>query len=199
MLAQPVSFVVFLLYWLLDNPVWKLCIVNDNAPSCHQTPSYLSFYVHGINCFALVLSFSIGRITFHFKTSFLLLFSYGACYFLWTLIHYGLKIGTQLPCEGYPRNECPIYNVLDWHNASKSVIIFAVVLFVVFPIASAVYTLIGHLRDMCVGAQRKKGDDATSAENTMADVEHCHEGPAQDVPMPLLLGIHSTELVVLNK
>lgn len=120
--AMPAALLVFVLYWLLDNPIYDL----------KYTPGYLGFFVHGINFLLMLVDLFVGRNVFYLKHT-LFFFVYAGAFFIWSAVHYAANIGTYKECDKYPRSECPIYDVIDWHKASATAILLSIILFCVVP------------------------------------------------------------------
>ncbi|CAJ1425337.1 unnamed protein product, partial [Effrenium voratum] len=157
-LQLPLSFMVVLLYWTLEEPIWHL-------PSGFRS-SYDNLYVHGFQCFGMVILLLSGRLPFRFDNwGWLMLF--GACYVIWTFLHFKLDLGTKFGCDEYPRDECPIYNSFDWHHGLRTFILGLVLVFVICPIVMTLLWLLGRLRllwDPCWGSS-----DRSSREKSLED------------------------------
>mmetsp|Transcript_66659 Transcript_66659/g.203907 ORF Transcript_66659/g.203907 Transcript_66659/m.203907 type:complete len:320 (-) Transcript_66659:390-1349(-) len=126
MLNQPLSFIVFVMYWTLDKPIWKFCDLNGHAPDCfEQWPDYLGFFVHGIDWLLLFISFFISVIPYKLKNSAWLLLFF-VLYLAWTYAHFYFKIGRpphfEAACaeKGYTLPDCPIYFALDWGKPTEA-------------------------------------------------------------------------------
>jgi hypothetical protein len=121
--ANPASLLVFLLYWTLDNPVWAM----------RYMPDYLGFFVHGINFVLMQVDLFIGNNVFYLKNM-LWFILYFILYLVWTIVHFAAEVGTHDGCDKYPKNECPIYEVIDWHSTQAAVILGAIIVLCVAPI-----------------------------------------------------------------
>jgi len=106
-----------------------------------KKPLYTDLFVHGINFVLCMADMNLGRITYHLKHT-VCFFVYVLTYLIWTILHFHLKVGNYQPCDrmraykdkNYKREECPIYNALDWHNAVAAGILCAVVALCVVPL-----------------------------------------------------------------
>eukprot|EP00440_Ansanella_granifera_P021764 gb/GFBE01023627.1/.p1 GENE.gb/GFBE01023627.1/~~gb/GFBE01023627.1/.p1 ORF type:complete len:328 (+),score=44.06 gb/GFBE01023627.1/:1-984(+) len=153
--AQPLSFVVTVLYWTLENPVWKM--------SAEELPDYLGFFAHGIDLVLMIINFVVSRVPYScWNSGWLLLF--GAVYLAWTRLHYELNIGTPRGCQEYIRPECPVYSVIDWHRPKDAAIAGACFLFVALPLCIALFLAIAVCRD--------NSDEKTDLMELEADARH---------------------------
>eukprot|EP00435_Cladocopium_sp_Y103_P050195 s1572_g15.t1 len=130
-IVHPFSLIVKSLYWaswLLENPLEDL-----------QKIGYLDFYTHGFAQFWLLLSFLVSNVPFSMCTGFGWTVTYALIYIAWSLVHFLAKIGTPQPCDGYPQNECPIYNKFDWHKPQLTTVIALLVCLVACPVVCTFY------------------------------------------------------------
>ncbi|CAK9116962.1 unnamed protein product [Durusdinium trenchii] len=158
-IVQPMSMVVTLLYFALQNPIWNL-----------RPMRYLAIFPHLVNWILLLLSLLLSRVPFNLShVGWPMLFA--ATYVAWSVVHFFLKIGKNEPCEVYPINDCPIYNTFDWHHPQKSVpILFAALTGTL--LVSALYSKLVHCRDSCAKSRAQtRALCAASREN--GDVELC--------------------------
>lgn len=153
MIVQPLSLIVVILYWALDKPIWKHCIVNGGLQQCYDLPTYLSFFVHLYNFLFLFASFLVGKDSVWFIV-------FAVLYLAWTYINFLWKIGlpgifrpdcTEL---GYPLNECPIYDVLDWHHLEKALLLVLGIVLAGF-VLIALYRCFAWLRNQVNGSGGK--------------------------------------------
>jgi len=107
----------------MDNPIYDL----------KHTPDYLGFFVHGINFLLMLVDLFVGRSVFYLKHA-LFFFVYAGTFCIWSVVHYAADIGTYKGCNKYPKAECPIYNMLDWHKPSVAGILSIIILFGVVPL-----------------------------------------------------------------
>mmetsp|Transcript_11464 Transcript_11464/g.21673 ORF Transcript_11464/g.21673 Transcript_11464/m.21673 type:complete len:270 (+) Transcript_11464:59-868(+) len=139
-ISIPVSLLVALMYWTLLRPVWELEV--------DEIPDYWTIFAHGINWILLTGSVFCGRLPYSvWKGGWTLL--YGVVYVVWTVIHFFAKIGTPRPCVEYPQNECPLYDVVDWHFPLDTLLVGAGIVFVAVPIAVSFTVFLVTLRDCC--------------------------------------------------
>ena len=96
-------------------------------------PEYITFFVHGINFALMMVDLFISRNVFYLKHV-LFFFAYAIIYCIWSIVHFMAKVGTSSKCDDYPTDECPIYNVLDWHKPSAALIMSTVIVFCVVPL-----------------------------------------------------------------
>lgn len=137
-LQLPLSLMVVLMYWSLDNPIWAL------PPG--YTASYDNLYIHGFQSCWLLIAFFISRVPYMFSNGgWLIVFA--LIYIGWTYIHFLLHIGTGLPCPEYEISDCPIYNVFDWHHKTHTLLLGAGLAFVGCPLMILLCWLLGRLRD----------------------------------------------------
>merc|ERR1712100_660816 len=73
-------------------------------------------------------------------------------YLCWSGLHFAMKVGTYSGCasEDYPRDLCPIYNILDWNKPKKTLKVSAGITFIVMPLVV--------LFIWCCARIRKKAD-----------------------------------------
>jgi len=129
-IAMPAALTVTLLYWLVVNPFWALV----------WTPDYFSYFAHGGNLLILLVDFMLSRMPFYPRHAiwfFLVALTYSA----WTLIHFWAKVGSHKTCESYPQNECPTYDIIDWHRVGPTAGVMIVVLFFVVPVVQLPFSL----------------------------------------------------------
>jgi len=148
-IINPLALAVVILYWTLDNPVWKLCPFND-AEDCKPVPSYLGLFVHGLDWILLTMLFFVGRVPFYLSNA-LWLTVYMVGFSTWTYLHFVLKIGVVpgSACRDYPLNECPLYEVLDWHHPESTGALVGGIVFIGGPVLCLVYKGLAGLRDGC--------------------------------------------------
>jgi len=131
---MPASLLVMGMYWTLVNPVWHI----------QSTPDFFGYFMHFINFFLCLGDLLVSRNVFYLRhVSWFL--GYSALYLFFSLIHFWAKIGTYGPCTSkdpfdphgptYPRNECPVYAVLDWHHPTVTTVLVVILAFVVVPLA----------------------------------------------------------------
>lgn len=134
----PLCLAVIALYW--TPLLWGQPVVATKGRE------YMMLFVHGINGCLCFLSFILGRMPFLLNHSgWVVLF--GWLYTAWTLLHHLLRIGACEPCGDYPRNECPIYWVWDWHLPARTWLMVAMITFVGSPICVLFCWLVGSIRD----------------------------------------------------
>jgi len=146
-IVHPLALVVTIVYWAAVKPVHRLCIVSATA-TCTEVPSYLACFAHGIDCAFCLASLLSSRITFQFSwMGWLALFSIVYC--IWTFIHFHMHVGNPDNCAGYAIDDCPIYEVIDWHPGKRqnTVLILAAILFVLTPFAAIICKVICWFRD----------------------------------------------------
>lgn len=146
MIAHPASLIVAALYWGALQPVQDLCIFTGGVEPC-GAPSALSVYLHLTDWILLLVLFFISRIPFYLQNSlYFVAFSVG--YAVFAILHYLLGIGVSpaTPCPDYPRSECPIYDLLDFHFPGRAFATLGVVLFVAVPAVIIVYWALGRAR-----------------------------------------------------
>lgn len=146
-LMMPASVLVCLAFWTLLNPIWKL------------NTSSISFFVvfeHFLNMLLFMVDFFLNRNAFHLKISGISFCVYGALYSTWSYIHFLAKVGTPMSCPKlhYPRDECPIYNVLDWHHPVKTIILLIGVVIVGILLIFAIW-LLSKRRDRMDAEKRR--------------------------------------------
>lgn len=116
--------------WTLAKPLLR-DVNPQRPPEDHQ---WTRPHPHGYMVCAMFLlnliSLGLGRINIK-PINCIWNFAFGLCCFMWTILHFWLRIGTSKPCDIYPLGECPIYSSLDWHhpgwNFAKGFFLFAVV------------------------------------------------------------------------
>eukprot|EP00928_Gymnodinium_smaydae_P013755 TRINITY_DN14995_c0_g1_i1.p1 TRINITY_DN14995_c0_g1~~TRINITY_DN14995_c0_g1_i1.p1 ORF type:complete len:293 (+),score=25.85 TRINITY_DN14995_c0_g1_i1:53-931(+) len=145
-IALPVCLLVTIIYWTALNPVWDICELNGDAPHCTPFPRDTSIFVHFVNTVVLLGMFSLGELPFTAKNGGWVLVFCGV-YGVWTIIHFFLKIGTYSKCKTHPRDECPIYSIIDWHNPGSTLIVIAGLTFILAPLVNFTVIGIGKLRD----------------------------------------------------
>mmetsp|Transcript_43863 Transcript_43863/g.98674 ORF Transcript_43863/g.98674 Transcript_43863/m.98674 type:complete len:315 (-) Transcript_43863:206-1150(-) len=142
-LCLPSSLLVMFLYWTLVNPIWDMT----------STPDYFGYIVHGANFVICLLDLLLSRNLFRLRYTWITI-TYSITYTLWSWIHYAAKVGTYEPCDDaddpgdglYPREECPIYGSLDWHNAGAALIMSAIIVICVVPICHVPIFCCQHTR-----------------------------------------------------
>lgn len=140
MIAQPASFMIFALYWTLDNPIWKLTSASLAALD------WTTYVVHGLNFVLLFIELFFSRVPFLLRNS-LPHFIYCLLYVSWTYIQFLLKIGTGVPCTQYSNpGQCPIYTVLDWHDPQSATVVAIGVTFVALPTTLGIYMAFNKCR-----------------------------------------------------
>jgi len=113
-LAMPVVICVCFVYWSLLQPVWAIKL---------DELSFFSIFEHFLNTVIFFVELYLCRNSFHLLLASTCFFSYCCVYSVWSYIAFAAKVGTFLPCDKYPRNECPIYNVIDWHAPAQTLAI----------------------------------------------------------------------------
>lgn len=169
-LVLPLALTVTIINWTALTPVWKLCIFNP-ADDCLQV-GLQSVMVHLVNTIVLFATFLDGRLPFRFDMGGWYL-SFNTVYSIWSIFHYFLKIGTCPSCTcslDYPRNQCPIYDVLNWHKPEQTLMFGAGLLFILAPFVLACCVGIASLRD-------KLKPDANFANATMNYLQASAEAP----------------------
>ncbi|CAK9094413.1 unnamed protein product [Durusdinium trenchii] len=137
-LQLPLSFMVVTMYWSLEQPVWDL-------PAGYHS-SYENLYVHGLQSIGVLVTFLFGRIPFRVR-QWVWLMLCGVVYCTWTYLHFLLRIGNFGGCPKYPRDECPIYAVFDWHKGLHTLILGCMLILVACPLVMSIFWLLGWVRD----------------------------------------------------
>lgn len=137
-LQLPLSFMVVFMYWSLEVPIWSL------RPGYKTT--YDNLYVHGFQSLGMLITFLFSRIPFR-VTHWGWLMVAGVLYNIWTYLQYTMRIGTLDGCAEYPRDECPIYSVFDWHKGGSTLFLGAMLVLVACPTVMSIFGFLGWLRD----------------------------------------------------
>ncbi|CAE8598993.1 unnamed protein product, partial [Polarella glacialis] len=137
-LAQPLSFIAMVLYWTVENPIWKL--------TAETMPDYLGFFAHGLDWVLMTVSLLTGRLPYHCAMSGWVL-QFTGLYLVWSGIHFFLRIGTYGGCVRFVQTECPIYNALDWHTPGSALKLVALIQLVIIPATISLYLVMVKLRD----------------------------------------------------
>lgn len=137
-LQLPLSFMVVFMYWSLEVPIWSL------RPGYKTT--YDNLYVHGFQSIGMLITFLFSRIPFRVSHWGWLMLA-GVLYNVWTYLQYTLRIGTLDGCADYPRDECPIYSVFDWHRGGSTLFLGAMLVVVACPTVMSIFGFLGWLRD----------------------------------------------------
>jgi len=137
--AQPISFLVTLGYWILFGPK----IVSGKTAF-----TYMNLFKHGLNTLLLLISFMISRMPYTFwHMGWLVVAS--MLYFTWTFLHFLLRLGNHgKACDADDPEDCPIYPQFDWKKPERTIILAAVG-FVILPIIALLYIFLGFLRHRC--------------------------------------------------
>jgi len=122
-MAVPLALTVAMLFWILVKPFWASGLKFQ----------YYTFAAHGGNVLILLVDFSLNRMPFYPRHA-IIFFFVALTYVFWTLIHFWGKVGRHQPCKKYPRDECPIYGVLDWHLVGRTTVVLTLVLFCFVPL-----------------------------------------------------------------
>lgn len=148
-LSLPLALTVTIIVWTALTPVWKLCIFNS-ADDCKHIENVQYVMVHLVNTIVLFATFLDGRLPFRFDMGGWFL-AYCTVYSMWTILHFFLKIGKCPSCSPctlpYPRNECPIYDILDWHKPEQTLLFGSALLFILVPVVLACWVGLATLRD----------------------------------------------------
>lgn len=147
-IVHPLSLFVVILYWTAVRPIWKVCAFSGGVEGCMPWPDFFNLFTHFFDWMILVFSLLVGRLPIYYSgavwhVTFLVI------YFSWTLVHFYLKIGVppHRDCEKYPREECPIYNAVDWHDPMSVLRLSTALMFVGCPLFVTIYKGIVSLRD----------------------------------------------------
>lgn len=172
-IALPASLLVFLLYWTLVNPFWKLKAV----------PPYLDCFVHGINFLLCVLDTTISRSVYYVKYC-ALFFIYAAIYITFSIIHHLLQIGRYQGCKMYEAHKCPIYDPLDWHKVTATGILAFVILLCIVPLCQfPLWRLVMYRRrvDLYWNGRSEPAQGLSQMELAHPDAErpHAHSNSVQ--------------------
>merc|ERR1712228_1024831 len=76
----------------------------------------------------------------------ILFFMFVCLYFIWSVIHFATAIGTYDGCDKYIDEECPIYDMLDWHRINGSSAVVFIVVFCVAPLCQYPLWCLVHKR-----------------------------------------------------
>jgi len=164
-IAQPLSLIVALLFWVL--------LVGNSD----EDVVYIDYFAHGINCGLLLVSLLVGRMPYSCSyAGWVVLFAVG--WMAWSYLHYTLRIGTRYGCQGYERQDCPLYGVLDWHYPKETGELCLVAGLVVPLLVSAVYCGIVWARDAC----DKEEERPKEPEMELLLLEEEPAKPAKPVP-----------------
>jgi len=108
-IMQPLSMIVVILYWTVVNQFW------DPYPV-----TFSSYWAHLLNWMVLLFSLFASRIDFSPKNGIWLII-FVLIYFVWTIIHYVAEIGREKPCDNYPQELCPIYDLFNWNEPGLTI------------------------------------------------------------------------------
>jgi len=126
-IEMPASLLVMCLKWTTVTPFWSL----------KEVPPFLDLFVHGINFLICLADLFVGRNVFYLPHA-LWIFGYSTLYMVFSVVHYELKIGSYTACTingvPYPRDECPIYPVLDWRTPKATGIAAVIICLFVIPL-----------------------------------------------------------------
>eukprot|EP00434_Breviolum_minutum_P025035 symbB.v1.2.022115.t1/scaffold1904.1/size96468/2 len=161
-LQLPLSLMVVFMYWTLEVPIWSL-------PGGYHT-TYDDLYVHGFQSLGMLLTFLFSRIPFRIRQWGWLMFA-GVLYNIWTYLQYILKIGTLDGCSDYPREECPIYGVFDWHKGGSTLLLGSMLVLVACPSVMFIFSMLGLLRDACDPGEESLMDLEDSSDSKDSETE----------------------------
>jgi len=139
-IVLPASLLVMIVAWTAVMPFWKL----------HEVPSFKHLFEHGLNFFICLADLAMSWDVFSLPQT-LWFLGYVSVYFAFSFMHFAMKIGTYAifdSCKplGYPREECPVYRVLDWHKPKNTTSLVVIMSFLVLPMVVFAIRWFAHLR-----------------------------------------------------
>eukprot|EP00913_Durusdinium_trenchii_P022777 g21383.t1 len=94
---------------------------SGKAPCFDPYPvTFSSYWAHLLNWMVLLFSLFASRIDFSPKNGIWLII-FVLIYFVWTIIHYVAEIGREKPCDNYPQELCPIYDLFNWNEPGLTI------------------------------------------------------------------------------